>query len=93
MKKFQYIALAAVAVAFASCDFFESESPSAMDAATVFSNENSTEQVIAAVYEQFGQDKSYRNRLACGYQGMVNSPDSSAFPNIQPVRPSLSTRY
>jgi hypothetical protein len=41
-----------------------------MDAATVFSNENSTEQVISAVYEQFGQDKSFRNRLACGYQGM-----------------------
>lgn len=70
MKKFQYIALAAVAVAFASCDFFESESPSAMDAATVFSNENSTEQVISSVYEQFGQDKSYRNRLACGYQSL-----------------------
>jgi len=41
-----------------------------MDAATVYSNETSTEQVIAGVYEQFGQDKSYRNRLACGYQGM-----------------------
>lgn len=54
----------------AGCDFFDSKSPSAMDAATVFSNENSTEQVIAAVYEQFGQDKSFRNRLACGYQGL-----------------------
>jgi len=41
-----------------------------MDAAAVFSNENSTEQAIAGVYEQFGQDKSYRNRLSCGYQGM-----------------------
>ena len=70
MKTYQYIALALTAVAFASCDFFDSKSPSAMDAATVYSNENSTEQVIASVYEQFGQDKSYRNRLACGYQGM-----------------------
>ena len=70
MKKFQYIAFAFSALILAGCNFFESESPSAMDAATVYSNENSTEQVIAGVYEQFGQDKSYRNRLACGYQGM-----------------------
>ena len=70
MKTFKYIAIAAVAVAFTACDFFDSKSPSAMDAAQVFSNPNSTEQVIAGVYEQFGQDKSFRNRLACGYQGM-----------------------
>lgn len=70
MKKYQYIALALAAVVLTGCDFFDSKSPSAMDAATVFSNENSTEQVIASVYEQFGQDKSFRNRLACGYQGM-----------------------
>lgn len=70
MKTYQYIALALTAVAFASCDFFDSKSPSAQDAETVYSNPNSTEQVIASVYEQFGQDKSYRNRLACGYQGM-----------------------
>jgi len=59
-----------VALGMVACNFFESESPSAMDAAAVFSNENNTELAIAAVYEQFGQDKSYRNRLACGYQGM-----------------------
>jgi len=70
MKTFKYIAIAAVAVAFAGCDFFDSKSPSAMDAKTVFSNENNTELVIAGVYEQFGQDKSYRNRLACGYQSL-----------------------
>ena len=70
MKKFQYIAFALAAVVLTGCDFFDSKSPSAMDAATVFSNENSTEQVIASVYEQFGQDKSFRNRLACGYQGL-----------------------
>ena len=67
MKTYKYIAIAAVAVAFAGCDFFDSKSPSAMDGATVFSNANNTELVIAGVYEQFGQDKSYRNRLACGY--------------------------
>ena len=69
MKTYQYIAIALVAAVLAGCDFFDSKSPSAMDASTVFSNENNTEQVIAAVYEQFGQDKSFRNRLACGYQG------------------------
>ncbi len=70
MKNVKYIAIAAITVALAGCNFFDSQSPSAMDAASVFSNVNSTEQVIAGVYEQFGQDKSYRNRLACGYQGM-----------------------
>ena len=70
MKTYKYIAIAAVAAVLTGCNFFDSESPSAMDAATVFSNVNSTEQVIAGVYDQFGQDKSFRNRLACGYQGM-----------------------
>ena len=70
MKTSQYIVLAFAALGLAACNFFDSASPSAMDPATVFSNESSTEQVIAGVYEQFGQDKSYRNRLACGYQGM-----------------------
>ena len=70
MKKYQYIALAAAAVVLAGCDFFDSKSPSAMDPAMVFGNAASTEQVIAGVYDNFGQDKSYRNRLACGYQGL-----------------------
>ncbi len=70
MKTSKYITIAAVAIAFASCNFFDSESPSAMDAAAVFSNENNTEQAIAGVYDLFGQDKSYRNRLSCGYYGM-----------------------
>ncbi len=70
MKTYKYIAIAAVAVAFAGCDFFDSKSPSAMDGAAVFSNPDNAELVIAGVYEQFGQDKSYRNRLACGYMSM-----------------------
>ena len=70
MKTYKFLTIAAVAVALVGCNFFDSNSPSAMDAATVFSNENSTEQVIASVYEQFGQDKSYRNRLACAYQSL-----------------------
>ena len=47
MKTFKYITIAAAAIALAGCNFFDSESPSAMDAAQVFSNPNSTEQVIA----------------------------------------------
>jgi len=70
MKKYIYIALVAAGVVLTGCDFFDSKSPSAMDAETVFSNETYTEQAIAGVYEQFGQDKSYRNRLACGYMGL-----------------------
>ena len=70
MRKYQYIALVVAAAMLAGCDFFDSKSPSAMDPAQVFSNESSTEQAIAGVYEQFGQDKSFRNRLSCGYQGL-----------------------
>ena len=70
MKTYQYIALVVATVVLAGCDFFDSKSPSAMDPATVFANPNSAEQVIAGVYDQFGMDKSYRNRLACGYQGL-----------------------
>jgi len=70
MKKYICIALVATGIGLTGCDFFDSKSPSAMDAASVFSNENTAEQVMAGVYEQFGQDKSYRNRLAVGYMGM-----------------------
>ena len=70
MKTNKYIALAVSAIVLAGCDFFDSKSPSAMDAATVFSSENNTEMAIAGVYELFGMDHSYRNTLACGYQGM-----------------------
>lgn len=70
MKSLKYILCAAAAVSLAACDFFESNSPSAVDGSVVFSSADSTEMVIAAVYEQFGNDRGYRNRLACGYQGV-----------------------
>lgn len=59
-----------VAVIATSCHFLESESPSAMDAKTVFTNPTLTGQAIAGVYDLIGADKGYRNRLACGYMGM-----------------------
>ena len=50
MKKYIYIALVATGLVLTGCDFFDSKSPSAMDAETVFSNETYTEQAIAGVY-------------------------------------------
>lgn len=73
MKSFKYIAMGALALSMVACKddgFFASESPSAIDGSVIFANPNTTEQVIAGIYEQFGQDKSYRNRMACGYQGL-----------------------
>lgn len=70
MKTYKYIVIAALAIGMSACDFFDSKSPSALDAEKVYSNNNNAEMAIAGVYELFGQDKSYRNRLACGYIGM-----------------------
>ncbi len=69
MKKHQYIVLALAATICAGCNFFDSTSPSAMDGAQVYSNVNNTEMVVAGIYELFGADHSYRNTLACGFQG------------------------
>lgn len=65
------IAMVACVCWFTACDeFFTPHSPSSVDSEAVFTNLQSTEATIAALYEQFGADKSYRNRLACGYQGL-----------------------
>ena len=71
MKKFKYILLGAFALTLAACekDFFETESPSAMDEA-VFKSADLTEQAIGAIYNTFGEDKSFRNRLCGGYVAM-----------------------
>lgn len=73
MKTLKYIACALFSVAMIGCKdnlFLKSESPSAMDAQTVYSNTMFTNQAIAGIYESMGQDRSYRNRLACGYIGL-----------------------
>lgn len=69
MKK--YLILGALALTFAACEkgFFETESPSAMDEA-VFKSADMTEQAIGAIYNTFGEDKSFRNRLCGGYVAM-----------------------
>lgn len=71
MKAFKYILISGLAaLSLNSCDFLKSESPSAMDAQGVYSNAMFTRQAIAGIYETFGQDRSYRNRLATGYIGL-----------------------
>lgn len=69
--KAKYFILCALALTFAACekDFFDTESPSAMDEA-VFKSADLTEQAIGAIYNAFGEDKSFRNRLCGGYVAM-----------------------
>ena len=73
MKNYKQIFLIAVIALFASCEgdgFLSNESPSAMDASTVFSNATTAEQAIYGVYNLMGENNSYLNRLACGYNGL-----------------------
>ena len=71
MKYNKYICIIASALMFASCDsFLSNESPSAMDAEMVFSSVNNTEQAIFGVYNLMGSNNSYRNRMACGFNGL-----------------------
>ena len=62
--KAKYIAIICLsALTFASCDFFESSSPSALEPKDVFSDATRTEQAIFAVYNLMGSNNSYRNRI------------------------------
>ena len=67
----KYFLLGALALTLVACEknFFETESPSAMDEA-VFKSADLTEQAIGAIYNTFGEDKSFRNRLCGGYVAM-----------------------
>lgn len=67
MKKTYFIILAAASLLMAGCQdgFFSTESPSAMDEASVFSSARETEQVIAGIYNILGEQNSYRTRLGC----------------------------
>jgi hypothetical protein len=69
MKK--YIILSALALTLVACekDFFNTDSPSAMDEA-VFKSANQVELAVGAIYNCFGEDKSFRNRLCGGYVAM-----------------------
>lgn len=67
-----YIGVLTLSLSFAlaGCNFFDNESPSAITPNDVYSNPVLTEQAIASVYEVFGEDRGYRNRLTCGYAGL-----------------------
>ncbi|MBO4249695.1 MAG: RagB/SusD family nutrient uptake outer membrane protein [Paludibacteraceae bacterium] len=69
--KAKYIILSLFALMLVACEkgFFETESPSAMDEA-VFKSADLTQQAIGAIYNTFGEDKSFRNRLCGGYVAM-----------------------
>lgn len=71
MKHLKYIIAGALLVTLAACEknFFETDSPSAMDV-SVFKSTELTEQAIGAIYHTFGEDKSFRNRLCGGYIAM-----------------------
>lgn len=62
--------IALTAVVLSGCNFFDNNSPSAMDDKKVFSDPVVTEQAIAAVYDQMGANNSYRNRIGCGFAGL-----------------------
>lgn len=69
MKKYIFsIAIFAFLLSFVACeeDFFKTDSPSAMDV-SVFKSADMTEQAIGGIYNLFGEDKSFRNRLCGGY--------------------------
>lgn len=52
------------------CTFFDNNSPSASLPNEMFSSVANTELAMAGVYELFGGDRGYRNRLTCGYAGL-----------------------
>lgn len=69
--KAKYFILSAFALTLVACekDFFDTTSPSALDV-SVFKSPSMTEQAIGGIYNTFGEDKSFRNRLCGGYVAM-----------------------
>lgn len=69
--KAKYFILGALALTLVACEknFFEPESPSATGTSS-FKSALTTEQAIAGIYNVFGEDKSFRNRLCGGYSGL-----------------------
>ena len=69
MKK--YIILSFLALTLVACekDFFTPDSPSATGT-SAFKSALTTEQAVAGIYNVFGEDKSFRNRLCGGYSGL-----------------------
>lgn len=92
MKNSKYMILVAAIALFASCEkngFLSNESPSAMDASTVFASPLNTEQAIYGVYNQIGMNNSYCNRIACGFTGFNTDIEYSTFSTGSSGRPEL----
>ena len=69
--KAKYFILGALALTLIACenDFFEPDSPSATGTSS-FKSALTTEQAIAGIYNIFGENNSFRNRLCGGYSGL-----------------------
>lgn len=70
MKSNKILVFALAALALSGCNFFDNNSPSALDAKDVFSDPVRTEQAVFAVYDQMGGNNGYRNRIGCGFAGL-----------------------
>lgn len=60
----------AAASLLTGCNFFDNNSPSGSLPNEMYTSVANTELAIAGVYEMFGGDRGYRNRLTCGYAGV-----------------------
>ena len=65
-----FLILVVTTAMLTGCNFFDNNSPSSNTPQETFSSPANTELAISAVYELFGQDRGYRNRLTCGYAGI-----------------------
>ncbi|MBQ8100484.1 MAG: RagB/SusD family nutrient uptake outer membrane protein [Paludibacteraceae bacterium] len=80
MKTIKYMMLAVPVLALVACsDFMSTNSPSAMDASYAYSSPERCEQTLAGVYDLFAQNNSYRNRMACGFQGLNTDIEHSTY--------------
>ncbi len=73
MKTLKYIIIALCGFGLVACeDFFATDSASNVSDEVIYGDPGNIQELIVEIYGNniFGGDKSYRNRLACGYQGM-----------------------
>ena len=71
MKTYSKTLIFVMAVSLLSgCNFFDNNSPSGSMPNEMYSSVANTELAISGVYELFGGDRGYRNRLTCGYAGL-----------------------
>ena len=91
MKTTKYIVIGAAALLLAACSegFLSNDSPSSMEASTVFSSASRTEQAIYGVYSLLGSNNGYRNRMACGYVGLNTDIEWSTKSNGSGDEPDL----